>query len=673
MSGVETSARRRLAQLLAATGLGIALPLVEALRHEPAFFAARGSPPLDVVLFVLLAALGPAVALFALELAVGLASPDAAHWLHAGLVGLLAGLCALWGLERLGLESSVLLVALGLLAAAVAALAVARVRALGTLVAVLAPLPLVLAGLLLFATPVSELALPPDTDVDAPNVRSATPVVLVVFSELPTVSLLDETGALDEGRFPAFASLARSSTWFRNASTVSASTAEAVPALLSGKRPRPDRLPIFQNHRETLFTLLGADYRLNVHETQTQLCPRELCERPAGEETGLRSLLVDGAALWVQLVAPPGVEDRLPEPDAERSSFADSGTFDAGRERGFRSFLRSLRFEEGEDPSLDLVHLRLPQGPWTRFPDGSESVVPGEPPARGDEAAVLQAWQRHLLQAGYADRLLGELVERLREVGLWENALVVVVADHGISFTPAVRPGAVNEQTLPEVAFVPFFVKLPGQSTGRVEDVHVTSLDVLPTIADALGVPIPWETDGASGLVRRPGAEDVTVGGTTAPFGSALGGRQGALARRVELLGSGAWDAELYGPGPLGELVGRTVGEFAVADDAEGEAVLSPRLTELLRSLAERSTLVPTPIVGTVSEAAGPGDTLAVAVNGVGEAFATARGDGGAVRFSALVPPAAFLRGENNEVRVFLVGGSAAEPSLGEIPTRAGR
>jgi len=211
--------------------------------------------------------------------------------------------------------------------------------------------------------------------------------------------------------FPAFAGLARSSTWFRNATTVSASGGEAVPALLSGKRPEPGRLPIFQNHRENLFTLLGADYRLNVHETQTRLCPPELCERrddPDG--AGVRSLLSDAGATWGRVVAPPRLESRLPEPDPERSSFADTGVFDAERERRFRNFLRSLRFELGEEPSLDLIHLRLPQGPWTRFPNGSQSAIPGGAPARGGEAEALQAWQRHLLQAGYADRLLGLLV-----------------------------------------------------------------------------------------------------------------------------------------------------------------------------------------------------------------------------------------------------------------------
>ena len=47
---------------------------------------------------------------------------------------------------------------------------------------------------------------------------------------------------------------------------------------------------------------------------------------------------------------------------------------------------------------------------------------------------VKVSYQRHLLQLGLADRLLGELLARLRRLELYRDALVVVVADHGIGF-----------------------------------------------------------------------------------------------------------------------------------------------------------------------------------------------------------------------------------------------
>ena len=36
------------------------------------------------------------------------------------------------------------------------------------------------------------------------------------------------------------------------------------------------------------------------------------------------------------------------------------------------------------------------------------------------------------LQVGYADRFIGQVQDRLREHGLWDNCLLIVTADHGV-------------------------------------------------------------------------------------------------------------------------------------------------------------------------------------------------------------------------------------------------
>ena len=58
---------------------------------------------------------------------------------------------------------------------------------------------------------------------------------------------------------------------------------------------------------------------------------------------------------------------------------------------------------------------------------------------------------------------------------------------------------------MPDMLPVPLFIKAPGQRQGRtVADAHLQTIDILPTIADLLGVEIPWRVDGHSGL--GPGA-----------------------------------------------------------------------------------------------------------------------------------------------------------------------
>ena len=45
--------------------------------------------------------------------------------------------------------------------------------------------------------------------------------------------------------------------------------------------------------------------------------------------------------------------------------------------------------------------------------------------------------QRHLLQAMYTDRLVGGILGELKAAGLYDESLVMVVADHGVSFAAA--------------------------------------------------------------------------------------------------------------------------------------------------------------------------------------------------------------------------------------------
>jgi len=71
-----------------------------------------------------------------------------------------------------------------------------------------------------------------------------TPVVMVIFDELPLVSLLDGEGIIDPDRYPNFSSLADDAIWFRNATTVSGQTTKSIPAILSGLRPKDGLLPI---------------------------------------------------------------------------------------------------------------------------------------------------------------------------------------------------------------------------------------------------------------------------------------------------------------------------------------------------------------------------------------------------------------------------------------------
>jgi hypothetical protein len=79
---------------------------------------------------------------------------------------------------------------------------------------------------------------------------------------------------------------------------------------------------------------------------------------------------------------------------------------------------------------------------------------------------------------------------------MFERAVIVVTADHGASFATGQPRRPANDANVGAIAPVPFFVKLPGQERGQASDNAVRTIDVLPTIAKAAGVDLPWKADG---------------------------------------------------------------------------------------------------------------------------------------------------------------------------------
>ena len=108
------------------------------------------------------------------------------------------------------------------------------------------------------------------------------------------------------------------------------------------------------------------------------------------------------------------------------------------------------------------------------------------------------AHQRHLLQVAYTDRLVGQVVDKLKAEGLWDKSLVVMGAGHGAGWVPGEKPRSLGETNVPDLLWVPQFIKAPGQDTGVVDDRNWEQVDLLPTIADLVAIAVPWKTQGSS-------------------------------------------------------------------------------------------------------------------------------------------------------------------------------
>jgi len=97
----------------------------------------------------------------------------------------------------------------------------------------------------------------------------------------------------------------------------------------------------------------------------------------------------------------------------------------------------------------------------------------------------------------YVDAELGFLFEELKSLGLWDRTLIVLTADHGEEF--AEHGKFLHDENFDEIARVPLIVRFPhGVYGGRRISELVSTLEVMPTILDVLGIPPNPEIEGRS-------------------------------------------------------------------------------------------------------------------------------------------------------------------------------
>ncbi|ANM28456.1 hypothetical protein ABI59_00665 [Acidobacteria bacterium Mor1] len=143
-------------------------------------------------------------------------------------------------------------------------------------------------------------------------------------------------------------------------------------------------------------------------------------------------------------------------------------------------------------------------------------------------------------EVAFMDHHIGRLFAALRESGAYENTLVVVTADHGQGLGDhGWFPHRILYQ---EQIRVPLLMRLPDGPRGKVVSPTVRSIDVLPTVLEALQLPLPLDLDGA-------------------PLQPVIDGREGARVAYAEALNT----LDVFAPRALPEVHRDRL--FAVADD----------------------------------------------------------------------------------------------------------
>lgn len=637
----DTASERRL-QALHIVGLwclAVAQPILDVVGRSPEFFIAHGARPADLLALVVVLCLGgPAACLLAVRLA-GLAGGT--RWRRRIATAVIAGLAAVVALAALkpfsGADGGAL-VALAALAGTAAAVVYRRFAPVRLFATFLIPAVLVVPAVFFLNPGVTRLLASADETgaLEGVGFASTPPVVVVVFDQFQLAALLDREGDIDRAAFPNFAALADDATWFRNGTGVAELTTYALPAILTGNYPVAGRLPVAAEHPANLFTLLGGTYRLHVQEPLTELCPETLCPPERGAFSAwLARVMGDLAVVYLTVVLPDELAAPLPPVTQGWNDFVASQTFqnrwrtarvDDRRQTATR-FIQSIT--GADEPVLHFLHVLLPHEPWLYLPTGQQFTLQrhnlglSEGRWNADPWAAALNYQRYLLQVKYVDTLLGQLVARLREVGIYDDALIVITADHGASLRPGSWFRRPDEASFAEIAGVPLFIKRSGQRQGEVVDANVEVIDIVPTLAAELGAALPWTPDGANAVdpahVPRPTKvlfHDDARNRMQTP-GNLHADLRRSAARKFELFETGD---PLDAPTPdrrYGALIGLAADPLRTAAPAEFEVIVDA--LPLMRDVDPDADFVPAHVTGAVAglEDGAPPPALAIAINGV--------------------------------------------------------
>ncbi|MEK7269452.1 MAG: sulfatase [Planctomycetota bacterium] len=209
--------------------------------------------------------------------------------------------------------------------------------------------------------------------------------------------------------------------------------------------------------------------------------------------------------------APPGIYDQclrntvMRRTDIERDYFAPR-LFEAAEE-----WLERNRSHEDFFLWIDSFS---PHEPWeTPFPynemydpgyKGPRLTYPRN--GRSDYATAREHKNMVALYAGmitFVDKWVGRFIDKVKELGMWDDTLLIVTSDHGIYLGEHGMHGKISGTLYEECVRVPFFLHHPdGRAAGRRIRGFAQHPDIMPTILDHFGVPVPESVHGSSLLPR---------------------------------------------------------------------------------------------------------------------------------------------------------------------------
>jgi arylsulfatase A-like enzyme len=115
---------------------------------------------------------------------------------------------------------------------------------------------------------------------------------------------------------------------------------------------------------------------------------------------------------------------------------------------------------------------------------------------------------RYSAEVTMMDTWLGYFLDKMDELKLFENTLLLVLSDHGHAFGEHGFAGKVPAAMYPELTDITFFIRHPGgKGAGQTSDYYASTHDVAPTVLGAVGIEPPSPMEGQALTVLLGGGE----------------------------------------------------------------------------------------------------------------------------------------------------------------------
>ncbi|WP_372630642.1 sulfatase [Cohnella sp.] len=160
-----------------------------------------------------------------------------------------------------------------------------------------------------------------------------------------------------------------------------------------------------------------------------------------------------------------------------------------------RFFLMVEAFDPHEPFDTPQTYLDLygddytgPRYTWPRYGRATDSPE-----------AALHLQRRYAAKVTMIDRWLGELLDKMDELGMWDDTLVVLTTDHGFLLGEHGMTGKNVMHVYNEIAHLPLMLHVPGvPAEGRRIGALTQNMDLMPTLLDYFGLDIPSRVRGRS-------------------------------------------------------------------------------------------------------------------------------------------------------------------------------